>query len=369
MTKAAELAKMGEVLTNGQVSGRRNLMYNGNFQCWQRSTNVTGLGAASGYFTADRWRINLGDASAGRFTMTRTAGDPDGFNYGLVINCTTADTSIAAGEQLRINQRFEGQDLQHLKKGTSGAETTTISFYAKIVGSATDFVVELQDNDNTRTISKIFTFTTDWVRYYWTIPGDTTGALDQDTAMSMTLNFWLHSGSNHTSGTLNTDWNSRTNANVAAGIDSIFASTDNEFYLAGVQWEVGSVATNFEHRSFGEERQLCYRYFYTMKAATAFMKVGHGRAYSTSNTTATYPVPVPMRANPTGSVSANDDFGVAGLSAGGTTGTSAAAETMDDFSRFAINITRSGADMSAGTIYQVEADNNTDMRINLDSEL
>ena len=261
MTKAAELAKWGEVTTNGQVSGRRNLMYNGNFQCWQRSTNVTGLGAASGYFTADRWRINLGDASAGRFTMTRTAGDPDGFNYGLVINCTTADTSIAAGEQLRINQRFEGQDLQHLKKGTSGAETTTISFYAKIVGSATDFVVELQDNDNTRSISKIFTFTTDWVRYYWTIPGDTTGALDQDTAMSMTLNFWLHAGSTHTSGTLNTDWNSRTNANVAAGIDSIFASTSNEFYLAGVQWEVGSVATNFEHRSFGEEFDLCLRYY------------------------------------------------------------------------------------------------------------
>ena len=262
MTKAAELAKMGEVLTKSQIGGRRNMIYNGNFQCWQRSTSETGLGTASGYFTADRWRINLGGTSAGRFTMNRTAGDPDGFNYGLVINCTTADTSIAADEQLRINQRFEGQDLQHLKKGTSSAEPTTISFYAKIVGSATDFVVELQDNDNTRSISKIFTFTTDWVRYYWTIPGDTTGALDQDTAMSMTLNFWLHAGSTHTSGTLNTNWNSRTNANVAAGIDSIFASTSNEFYLAGVQWELGSQATNFEHRSFGEELALCQRYYF-----------------------------------------------------------------------------------------------------------
>jgi hypothetical protein len=294
MTKAAELAKWGEVTTNGQVSGRRNLMYNGNFQCWQRSTNETGLGAASGYFTADRWRINLGDASAGRFTMTRTAGDPDGFNYGLVINCTTTDTSIAAGEQLRINQRFEGQDLQHLKKGTSGAETTTISFYAKIVGSATDFVVELQDNDNTRSISKIFTFTTDWVRYYWTIPGDTTGALDQDTAMSMTLNFWLHSGSTHTSGTLNTDWNSRTNANVAAGIDSIFASTDNEFYLAGVQWELGSQATNFEHRSFGEELALCQRYYFESINPTF-----GGHAPETTRVLVDSLFPTQMRATPT----------------------------------------------------------------------
>ena len=263
MTKAAELAKWGEVSTNGQVSGRRNLMYNGNFQCWQRSTNTTGLGAAAGYFTADRWLVDIGDASAGRYTMTRTAGDPVGFNYGLVINCTTADTSIAAGEALILQQRFEGQDLQHLKKGTAGAETTTISFYAKIVGTATDIVVELVDNDNARHICKKFVLTTDWVRYYFTVPGDTTDALDQDNAVSMSVAFWLHGGATFTGGTLATAWAENNNANRAAGIDSIFASTDNEFYLAGVQWEVGSVATNFEHRSFGEELALCQRYYET----------------------------------------------------------------------------------------------------------
>jgi hypothetical protein len=264
MSKAAELAKIGDVANSGQLSGRRNIIYNGNLQCWQRSTNTTGLGAASGYFTADRWRVAINDASAGRFTMSRTAGDPDGFNYGLVINCTTADTSIAAGEVLIIQQKLEGQDLQHLKKGTSGAETITISFYAKIVGSATDFVVELVDLDNTRQISKIFTFTTDWVRYYWTVPGDTSGALGQDANASLALHFWLHGGSTFTGGTLSTAWTSTTNANRAAGNDSIFASTDNEFYLAGVQMEIGSQATNFEHRSFGEELLLCERYFQSL---------------------------------------------------------------------------------------------------------
>jgi hypothetical protein len=264
MSKAAELAKIGDVANSGQLSGRRNIIYNGNLQCWQRSTNTTGLGAASGYFTADRWRVAINDASAGRFTMSRTAGDPDGFNYGLVINCTTADTSIAAGEVLIIQQKLEGQDLQHLKKGTSGAETITISFYAKIVGSATDFVVELVDLDNTRQISKIFTFTADWVRYYWTVPGDTSGALGQDANASLALHFWLHGGSTFTGGTLSTAWTSTTNANRAAGNDSIFASTDNEFYLAGIQMEIGSQATNFEHRSFGEELALCQRYYEIM---------------------------------------------------------------------------------------------------------
>tara|TARA_R110000803_G_scaffold111047_1_gene179484 strand:- start:195 stop:1202 length:1008 start_codon:yes stop_codon:yes gene_type:complete len=243
-------------------------MYNGNFQCWQRSTNTTGLGAAAGYFTADRWLVDIGDASAGRYTMTRTAGDPVGFNYGLVINCTTADTSIAAGEALILQQRFEGQDLQHLKKGTAGAETTTISFYAKIVGTATDIVVELVDNDNARHICKKFVLTTDWVRYYFTVPGDTIDELDQDTSVSMSLAFWLHGGANFTGGTLATAWGENDNANRAVGIDSIFASTDNEFYLAGVQWEVGSVATPFEHRSYGEELALCQRYYETFGRGT-----------------------------------------------------------------------------------------------------
>jgi hypothetical protein len=369
MTKAAELAKMGEVITNSQLSGRRNMMYNGNFQCWQRSTSETGLGTASGYFTADRWQTVIGATSAGRYTQNRTAGDPDGFNYGLVINCTTADTSIASGEALILRQKFEGQDLQHLYKGTSSAKKTVLCFYAKVVGSATDIVVEIRDRDNDRHICKLFTLTTSWAKYEFIIDGDTTGALDQDNACSLDVSWFLHAGSDYTSGTLQTTWASRTQANRAVGIDSIFSSTSNEFYIAGVQWEVGSQATPFEHRSFGEERQLCYRYYYQMKAATSFMKIGHGRAYDTSNTTATYPVPVPMRANPTGSVSANSDVGVAGLSSGGTTGTNAAAETFDDFSRFAINVTRSGADLTAGNIFQVEADNNTDMTIKLDAEL
>jgi hypothetical protein len=368
MTKAAELAKMGDVITNGQLSGRRNMVYNGNFQCWQRSTSETGLGTASGYFTADRWRVNLGGTSAGRFTMNRTAGDPDGFNYGLVINCTTIDTTIAADEQLRINQRFEGQDLQHLKKGTSGAETTTISFYAKVVGSATNFVVELQDNDNSRSISKMFTFTTDWVRYYWTIPGDTTGSLDQDTSMSMTINFWLHSGSNHTSGTLNTDWNSRTNANVAAGIHSIFSSTSNEFYLAGVQWEVGSQATPFEHRSFGEELALCQRYYHEQGNYPPSPNSGYegffvGASFAASGVRGVMYLPTTMRATPTFSTSGS--FALLGGSAGSVTAIALA----DSGGNPAVALNVSTSSTTSGEAYELRSDNDQDARVQFDAEL
>jgi len=303
MTKAAELAKMGEVLTNSQIGGRRNIVINGGMQVSQRSTSETGKGDADGYFTLDRYKINVGATSAGRFTMSQSTDTPNGFGNSLKIDCTTADTSIAAGERLTIDHRIEGQNLQQVKKGTSDAEKMTISFYAKVVGSATDFVVDLMDNDNTRQVSNLFTFTTSWVRYYWTIPADTTGAFDNDNANSLNIQFWLHGGSTYTSGTLNTSWASSTDANRAVGIDSIFSSTDNEIYLTGIQLEVGSQATPFEHRSFGEELRLCQRYF---------QKLGAGyyaaNGLGTTKLSTGFPLATAIRAAPSAVTAPTSEF-------------------------------------------------------------
>ena len=370
MTKAAELAKMGEVLTNGQVGGRRNMIINGGMNVFQRSTSATGLGASSGYFSADRFRI-FSVGTAGRVTMSQSSDTPEGFGNSLKIDVTTADTSIASSELFILSYGMEGQDAQMIKKGTSEAESLTMSFYAKANASA-NYVVEMFDQDNTRNNTQAFTVTSSWQRFSFTFVPDTTGALDDDNALSFyPIQIWLHGGSTYSGGTFASNtWASVTNANRYAGSrTSIFDSTDREFFITGVQVEVGSQATPFEHRSFGEELALCQRYYYQFQAATNFMKIGHGRAYDTSNTTCTYTVPVPMRASPTGGVSAASDVGVAGLSSGGTTGFTTNSERMDDLVRFAANVTRSGADLTSGNIFQVEADNNTDMKLTLDAEL
>ena len=262
MTKAAELAKMGEVLTNSQLGGRRNIVINGAMNVAQRSTSETGKGDANGFFTCDRWRIHVGStATAGRFTMSQATDVHDGFANALKLDCTTADTSIAAGEQLQLQQRFEGQDLQQLKKGTSDAEKVTVSFYVKGNASAT-YVCELEDIDNSRNNTQAFSVTTDWTRVILTFDGDTTGALDDDVNRSFNVNFWLHGGSTYSSGTFASNtWASRTDANRYAGSrTSFFDSTDRTFFITGVQMEIGSQATPFEHRSFGEELRLCQRY-------------------------------------------------------------------------------------------------------------
>jgi hypothetical protein len=260
MTKAAELAKMGEVLTNSQIGGRRNIIINGAMQVAQRGTSSTGIGASAGYFTLDRFRIQP-TSTAGRLTMEQVADVHDGFANALKLTCTTADTSIAAGERLLLHQKIEGQDLQQLKKGTSDAEEFTVSFYVKGNASAT-YVLEIYDLDNNRQISKTFSVTTSWNRVILTFPADTTGAYDNDNAASIQMSIFLHAGSTYTSGTLNSSaFAANNNANRAVGISSFFDSTDRTFFITGLQMEVGSQATPFEHRSFGEELQLCQRYF------------------------------------------------------------------------------------------------------------
>lgn len=264
MTKAAELAKMGEVLTNSQIGGRRNIIINGAMNVAQRGTSSTGLGANATTYLVDRFAASA-NATAGRFTMTQTADGPNGISANcLKLDCTTADTSIAAGELLVLQNNIEGQDLQGIGKGVTGAKEVTLSFYVK-ANAAFNFVAEIKDVDNNRTNGRVFATTTDWVRHEITFQADVddgSSPFDDDNALSLTLNFWLHAGSTYTGGTLASNWENGTEANRAAGIDSFYSSTDNNFFLTGVQLEVGSQATPFEHRSFGEELALCQRYFH-----------------------------------------------------------------------------------------------------------
>jgi len=300
MSKAAELAKMGEVITNSQLSGRRNIVINGGMNVAQRSVSVAALGDGDeGYVTLDRIR-HTAAASAGRFTSAQTAiSDLPGFLNCLHLDCTTADTSIAATELLVLEHRIEGQDLQQLKKGTSDAEKVTVSFYMK-TNAAFVFMCVLNDFDNNRVNTQKFTTTTGWTRHSITFAGDTTGALADDNALSLSVSIYLHAGSNFTGGTyVSNAWQSRSSSDnmIAPGIGSFYSNTSNDVKLTGLQLEVGSVATPFENRSFGEEFNLCERYFQVV-AAAANGGICSGWQQSSGDSRGILKFP-PMRAAPT----------------------------------------------------------------------
>ena len=263
MSKAADLANLIGNINAGGGGANKNVIINGDFKIKQRAgtgTQSTGLGASSGYHLHDRWSLDFNN-TAGRLTMSHDSSAPSGFANSMKLACTTADTSIASDEQLRINTRIEGQNLQSFAKGTSDAKPFAVSFYVKGNASAT-YVCELYDNDNTRQVSKTFNVTTDWTRVELSFPADTSGAFDDDNGLSFLLQIWLHAGSNFTSGTLNTTWGSVTNANRAVGISSFFDSTDRTFFITGVQLEVGQNPTSFEHEPFDVTLKKCHRYFF-----------------------------------------------------------------------------------------------------------
>ena len=289
-------------MADAAIQSNRNFVINGAMRVAQRGTSVTGLGTNSSgtYHTVDRFLV-FANNTAGRFTMSQsTVTDLPGFANALKLDCTTADTSIAADEYILLGTRFEAQNLQSLKKGTSDAEPVTISFYVKGNANAT-YVLEIFDNDNSRTINKTFPVTSSWNRVSITYPGDTAGSgLGDDNEIGLQLVFWLHAGSNSTSGSLQTSWGAYDQTKRAAGISSFVDSTDRTLEITGLQMEIGEVATPFEHDANIETTlRKCQRYYYQVGYDGDNNYFGAGGVYSTTAAMVMLPLPVEMRAAPT----------------------------------------------------------------------
>jgi len=303
MSKAAELANLIGNINAGGGGVNRNVIINGAMNVAQRSTSEASRGDDSGYYTIDRWRIDTGSSTDGRLTMSQDSSAPIGFANSLKFDCTTADTSIAAGEKLVLQTKIEGQNAQIFAKGTSSAKPMALSFYVKGNASAT-YVAEIFDS-NDRQCSKTFNVTTDWTRIKLSFPADTTGTLADDNATGLFVNFHLNGGSNFTSGTLNSSgFASNTNANRAVGISSFFDSTDRTFFLTGCQLEVGQNPTEFEHEPFDTTFTKCERYLGTIDAAgiDTGLTAGWGMTRAANNNFVSFPLATPLRAAPAVSV-------------------------------------------------------------------
>ena len=269
----------------------KNIIINGDMSISQRSTSVASI-TSSGYRTLDRFNFDL--SSLGTWTMSQDTDVPSGqgFAKSLKLDCTTADASPSASDYLVISQYFEGQNLQYLKKGTSSAESLTLSFWVKSAKTGT-FICNLQDTDNTRSISKSYTVNTanTWEKKTITFAGDTTGTFDNDNAKSLELHFWLGAGSNFTSGTLATDWETTTSANRAVGQVNLADSTSNEWYITGVQLEAGTTASDFETLPTDINLIRCERYYQKLSN-------GSGAAANANDSRLFMPFINNMRASP-----------------------------------------------------------------------
>jgi len=218
----------------GVSGGRKNIIINGGFDVWQRGTSFT---TSAGY-TADRWQLQL---SGGTSTVTRqtfTIGQtevPDNPTYYLKANTTTGNNNCGLFHPIEDVRNGSGKNV-------------TVSFWAKgtnPAGGVFDLISSQRfgaGGSSNVEITTPLTITSSWVKYTHTfslasISGKTIG-----TGSSLTLIIRQHQNDTGTAA-----W---------------------ELNLANVQVELGSVATDFEHRSYGEELRLCERYFYRYQGAT-----------------------------------------------------------------------------------------------------
>ena len=285
----------------------RNILINGGMDIAQRGTSFTGITSGSNYCLD---RFTTVPVSAGTWTQTQSTDVPtgQGFAKSAKLDCTTANGSLSANSLLYFQQRIEGQNLQYLKKGTSSAESTTLSFWVKSNKTGT-YIVELFDNDNTRQISKSYTINSanTWEKKTLTYAGDTTGAFDNDNGLSLYCFFWLVGGTDYTSGTLSTTWTANTNANRAVGQVNLADSTDNEWYVTGVQLEAGSQASDFEFLPFEINENRCFRYYQSYEEELSII-----RGYGYNNNAGLdqiYSLTKSMRSPPTVTLSNTSDGG------------------------------------------------------------
>ena len=265
-TLNGDVTVSGGFVPSTQLS-HRNLIINGAMQVAQGGTSATNVSEASDGFnkrTVDRFQTLLGGSlHTAVYTVSQDSNAPTGFSNSYKVSCTTADASLDATVNSYIDYRIEAQDLQHLNYGTSNAKTLTLSFWVKS-NQTGDYVSWQYTPDAARHRGTVYTINTSdtWEKKTITFSGDTSQSINNDNGSGMFIRFVFAAGTDFTSGTLPSEWENIVSANRHPGqTANIGASTSDYFQITGVQLEVGSVATPFEHRSYGEELARCKRYY------------------------------------------------------------------------------------------------------------
>jgi hypothetical protein len=361
MSNARELAQIPST-----PSGRRNLIINGAMTVWQRGTSDDT--ASNNDFACDRWQIGF-TGLEGNVDWDRSTDTPDDFSYSLKVSMDASETSLDAADRIHIQQKFEGQDVQHLRYGSSGAKTCTVSFWVKSSVAATYTLDIFQNEDVTsRVIGRSYTINAadTWEHKTITFVGDTAQAIENDNSEGLRLGWWLDAGSNFTSGTFSEDWQDYDITERIHSTTGWLESTSPEFYITGVQLEVGTVATEFEHRSYGEELALCQRYCIVYGGDSIYDRIGTGHSVTANLWSAFIILPVEMRTGATESTSADSDFALYHSS----TVTALTSLSLNYTTRKTVTLDGSVAGgLTAGRSVQLLTNATTNARLTLDAEL
>jgi len=280
----------------------RNLVINGAMQVAQRGTSNT----TNGYGTVDRIYMgyaNVDEAPTQAQVDVASGETPYTLGFRKAFKITNGNQSSGAGADDYIYFNAQAIEAQNLANSgwnfKSSSSNVTLSFWVKS-SVAQNFYFQFDVRDGTRYSYAMETgsLTADtWTKVTKTIPGNSNLTIDNDNGVGAYLTFGLFWGTNLTgSVSLNTWGVASDSAKTPDYTSTWYTTNDATFEITGVQLEVGSVATDFEHRSFAQELVLCQRYF--VKYNQGF-NTGARSGAGGSTIRYNYQLPVPLRAQPT----------------------------------------------------------------------
>ena len=299
-TCTAKLTSVG-----GSQLSHRNKFINGAMTISQRATSFTST-LADAQFTLDRFKhIIRGTNDSYYYQVT---DHPEGFSNSMKVTCNSTHTP-SGSDNSGFQSFLEGQDLQDLNFGSSNAKSFTVSFYAKSASQNNGHQYTFQirsypTSGDTRIKNFPFTVTTSWQRFTFTFTGDTGADIANTNGAGFACLWNLNAGPDDITSQY-TNWTSLNKYMCVTGQSNFLDNTNNEFYLTGVQLEVGDTATSFEHRSYGEELRRCERYFQCLKGPSLVdtgdneALYGIAFAYTTSRTLWSFIFKTEMRDHPT----------------------------------------------------------------------
>jgi len=248
-------------INSGQLGGSRNLIINGAMVVDQRNvgtaTTVNGDGFGNRKFPVDKFSVQRNGTVV--ITAQQDIVAPPDFQNSVKLTVTTADSSVAAADYAIFGYRLEGYSAAPLRYGTSDAKQATLSFWVRSSVTGT-YCISITNYADNRSQVKEYTINSanTWEYKTITITGDTTGTWEKTTSGGMNIQWTLLSGSDYQN-TANT-WHSA--VELATSNQTQWGSTTSAtFYLTGVQLEIGTVGTSFEHRDYGDELARCQRYY------------------------------------------------------------------------------------------------------------
>jgi len=341
----------------------RNRIINGAMVIDQR--NAGAAVTSNGAFPVDRFTVSNG--TDGTFSAQQDSSVPAGFTKSTKITITTADTSLAATQNLSFLQRIEGFNVADLNWGSANAKTVTLSFWVRSSLTGT-FGGALRNNDTNRSYPYTYSISVadTWEYKTVTITGDTSGTWATDNNTGINLIFGLGAGVDR-SGTAGA-WNSNTNSS-ATGAVSVVGTINATWYITGVQLEVGSSATSFEYRQYGTELQLCQRYYYNIfGTASDFQAFGCGVWLSSTVGKVLIDLPVPLRVVPTLEAASLRLFDAAASTTRSATGFSIA-YTVTPTNKAFIDVSVGSSSASAGDACLAVLNTSTSARVGFSAEL